>query len=228
MAFVTNILIVEDEKLLSNSIAQYLQKSNIHCTQVYTYDTAVNSVHDFSYDCIVIDIGLPDGSGIDLIKYIKRKKINSSLIIISARNSLEDKLEGLNTGADDFLTKPFHLSELNARINAVVRRKKFDGNDTIEFNEITINPESKSVLINEKKVSLTKKEFELLVYFVSNANKILTKDAIAYNLWQGNADLAISSELIYTHIKNLRKKLVESGAKDYIQAVYGMGYKFGE
>ena len=228
MTYITNILIVEDEKLLSNSIAEYLNKSNIKCFQAFNYQKAVECINDLSYDCIIIDIGLPDGSGIDLIKYIKKKKINSSLIIISARNSLDDKIEGLNTGADDFLTKPFHLSELNARINAVVRRKKFDGNDSIEFNEIKIEPQSKNVFICDKKVSLTKKELELLIYFVSNSNKIITKDAIAYNLWQGNADLAISSELIYTHIKNLRKKLLEYGAKDYIQAVYGMGYKFGE
>lgn len=222
------ILLVEDEKLLSQSIFQYLSDSGINCTQAFTYNSAVNKMGEFDYDCIVIDIGLPDGSGIDLITYIKKKKLEAGLIIISARNSLEDKLEGFTTGADDFLVKPFHLSELNARINAIVRRKKFDGKEILEYNEISIKLESRTVFVKEKKVNLTKKEFELLVYFISNANKIITKDAIAFSLWKNNADLAISSDIIYTHIKNLRKKLVEAGAKDYVHAVYGIGYKFGE
>ena len=225
---ITNVLIVEDEKLLSESIVQYLNRSNIAFTQAYTYNSAINKMSAFDYDCIIIDIGLPDGSGIDLITYIKKKKIEAGLIIISARNSLEDKLEGFTTGADDFLVKPFHLSELNARINAIIRRKKFDGKETLDFNEISIELQNKTVFVNEKKINLTKKELELLVYFISNNSKIITKDAIAYSLWKNNADLAISSEIIYTHIKNLRKKLVENGAKDYVHAVYGIGYKFGE
>lgn len=224
----TTILLVEDEKLLSESIVQYLGNSGIQCTQAFTYNSAVNKMSDFNFDCIVIDIGLPDGSGIDLITYIKKKKLEAGLIIISARNSLEDKLEGFTTGADDFLVKPFHLSELNARINAIVRRKKFDGKEILEYNEIVIKLENRLVYVKEKKINLTKKEFDLLVYFISNATKIITKDAIAYNLWKNNADLAISSDIIYTHIKNLRKKLLEAGAKDYVNAIYGIGYKFGE
>jgi len=224
----TTILVVEDEKPLSEDITQYLTKSGITCTQAYTYNSAVTKLGSAAFDCLVIDIGLPDGSGIDLINYVKRKKYESGLIIISARNSLEDKLEGFETGADDFLVKPFHLSELNARINAFVRRKKFDNQEVLEFNEISIQLQSKTVFVNGKKISLTKKEMDLLIYFISNTNKLITKDAIAYNLWKNNADLAISSEIIYTHIKNLRKKLVENGAKDYVQAVYGVGYKFGE
>jgi DNA-binding response OmpR family regulator len=224
----TTVLLVEDEKLLSESIAQYLSNSGLVCTQAYTYNSAVNKLGEAEFDCIVIDIGLPDGSGIDLITYIKKKKLEAGLIIISARNSLDDKLEGFTTGADDFIVKPFHLSELNARINAIIRRKKFDGKETLEYNEIAIKLESRAVFVKETKINLTKKEFELLVYFISNANKIITKDAIAYSLWKNNADLAVSSDIIYTHIKNLRKKLVENGAKDYVNAVYGIGYKFGE
>lgn len=222
------ILLVEDEKSLAESIAQYLAESKVPCALAYTYSEAIEKIVAEDFDCIIIDIGLPDGSGIDLIRHIKRKKISSGLIIISARNSLEDKLEGLNTGADDFLVKPFHLSELNARINAVIRRKKFDGNEILEFNEIKVSPDSKDVWVNDKKISLTKKELELLVYFISNAHKILTRDAIAYNLWKHNADLALSSNIIYTHIKNLRKKLLDNGSKDYIHAIYSVGYKFGE
>ncbi len=203
----TTVLLVEDEKLLSESIAQYLSNSGLVCTQAYTYNSAVNKLGEAEFDCIVIDIGLPDGSGIDLITYIKKKKLEAGLIIISARNSLDDKLEGFTTGADDFIVKPFHLSELNARINAIIRRKKFDGKETLEYNEIAIKLESRAVFVKETKINLTKKEFELLVYFISNANKIITKDAIAYSLWKNNADLAVSSDIIYTHIKNLRKKI---------------------
>ncbi|HTA61411.1 MAG TPA: response regulator transcription factor [Bacteroidia bacterium] len=224
----TTILLVEDEKLLSESIAQYLGNSGITCIQAYTYNSAINKIAEAEFDAIVIDIGLPDGSGIDLINYIKKKKIEAGLIIISARNSLEDKLEGFTTGADDFIVKPFHLSELNARINAIIRRKKFSGKEVLEFNEIAIKLESRAVYVGENKINLTKKEFELLVYFISNTSKIITKDAIAYNLWKNNADLAVSSDIIYTHIKNLRKKLVEGGSKDYVNAIYGIGYKFGE
>ena len=224
----TNVLLVEDEKSLSQSVSQYLINCGINCEQVFSYNAAVNKVAAFNFDCIVIDIGLPDGSGIDLISYIKRKKIDSGIIIVTARNSLEDKLEGFKTGADDFLVKPFHLSELSARINALVRRRKFDGQEVLEYNEISIQLQNKTASINGKKVSFTKKELELLVYFISNTDKLITKDAIAYTLWKNNADLAVSSEIIYTHIKNLRKKLVEGGAKDYVQAVYGVGYKFGE
>jgi DNA-binding response OmpR family regulator len=223
-----SILLVEDEKLLSESISQYLGNSGIICTQAYTYNSAVNKMAESEFDCIVIDIGLPDGSGIDLISYIKKKKIEAGLIIISARNSVDDKLEGFTTGADDFIVKPFHLSELNARINAIIRRKKFNGKEVLEFHEISVKLESRSVFVKENKINLTKKEFDLLVYFISNANKIITKDAIAYNLWKNNADLAISSDIIYTHIKNLRKKLIEGGSKDYVNAIYGIGYKFGE
>lgn len=224
----TTLLLVEDEKMLSESISTYLRNSGAECISVFTYKHALEKINQTNFDCIIVDIGLPDGSGIDLIKLIKRKKIESGLIIISAKNTLEDKIEGLDTGADDFLTKPFHLSELNARINALIRRKKFSGNTTIEYNEIIVNPESKSVNVNEKKVLLTKKEFELLVYFISNADKIITKDAIAYNLWKNNSDLAVSSEIIYTHLKNMRKKLVDAGATDYVSAIYGVGYKFGK
>jgi DNA-binding response OmpR family regulator len=223
-----HVLLIEDEKPLSDSVSQYLIDCGINCEQVFTYSNAVNKLGRDTFDCIVIDIGLPDGSGIDLISYIKRKKIDSGIIIVTARNSLEDKLEGFDTGADDFLVKPFHLSELSARINALVRRKRYDGKEVLEYNEISIEIQNKTVFINDKKINLTKKEMDLLVYFISNADKLITKDAIAYTLWKNNADLAVSSEIIYTHIKNLRKKLVESGAKDYVQAVYGVGYKFSE
>lgn len=223
-----HVLLIEDEKPLSDSVSQYLIDCGINCEQVFTYSNAVNKLGRDTFDCIVIDIGLPDGSGIDLISYIKRKKIDSGIIIVTARNSLEDKLEGFDTGADDFLVKPFHLSELSARINALVRRKRYDGKEVLEYNEISIEIQNKTVFINDKKINLTKKEMDLLVYFISNADKLITKDAIAYTLWKNNADLAVSSEIIYTHIKNLRKKLVEGGAKDYVNAVYGVGYKFGE
>ncbi|MGZ3862734.1 MAG: response regulator transcription factor [Bacteroidia bacterium] len=223
----TSVLLIEDEKMLNESISSYLLNSGLNCDPAFTYNEALSKISGNTYDCIIVDINLPGGSGIDIIKYIKRKKIESGVIIISARNSVEDKIEGLDTGADDFLTKPFHLSELNARINALIRRKKFSGNNILEYNEITVNPEAQSVTVKGNNVSLTKKEFELLVYFISNAGKIITKDAIAFSLWRNNSDLAVSSEIIYTHLKNMRKKLVEAGGTDYISAIYGVGYKFG-
>ncbi|MBS1646433.1 MAG: response regulator transcription factor [Bacteroidetes bacterium] len=215
------------KKKLSDSVSQYLTNSGISCEQVYTYQAAVQKIEESSFDGVIIDIGLPDGSGIDLISHIKQKKYDASLIIISARNSIEDKVEGLTTGADDFLVKPFHLSELNARVNAIVRRKKFNNKEVLDFNELSVHIQARTVFVNEKKVYLTKKEFDLLVYFISNQGKTITKEAIAFSLWRNNADLAASGDIIYTHIKNMRKKLVDGGCKDYVNAIYGIGYKFG-
>lgn len=221
------ILIVEDEAALMQSVTDYLSKSDLTCHTAYTYHEAVSKINEALYDCIVIDIGLPDGSGIELLQYLRKKNYDTGIIIISARNSLEDKIEGLDKGADDFLAKPFHLSELNARINAIIRRRKTSGKSVLEFNEISVHPESKDVLVNGKKIVLTNKEFELLVYFIANAHKIITKEALGFALWKNNSDMA-SGDILYTHIKNLRKKLADSGAADYIQAVYGIGYKFSK
>jgi DNA-binding response OmpR family regulator len=221
------VLIVEDESPLIQSITEYLSNSAVNCQVAQTYAEAVRKTAASKFDCVVIDIGLPDGSGIELLQHLRKKNYDAGIIIISARNSVEDKIEGLDKGADDFLSKPFHLSELNARINAVVRRKKTQGKSVLEFKEISAHPDSKDVFVNDQKVVLTNKEFELLIYFIANANKIITKEALGFALWKNNSDMA-SGEIIYSHIKNLRKKLVDKGSKDYIHAVYGIGYKFSE
>lgn len=220
------ILLVEDEKGLSDSISTYLKQEGYLCEVVIDFKSADEKIELYQYDCILIDINLPDGNGLNLVKALKRLKAKAGIIIISARNSVDDKIEGLDLGADDYLSKPFSLAELNSRIKSVLRRRKFDGNDEIVFNEITIKPNESTVLVNGASVTLTKKEYDLILFLISNKNRILTKETIAEHLWGDDMDMADSYDFIYTHIKNLRKKLVEKGCQDYMKTVYGMGYKF--
>jgi DNA-binding response OmpR family regulator len=222
------ILLIEDEKALSDSILSYLREEGYTCELATDYKNAGLKVDIYNYDCVVVDITLPGGSGLDIISDLKKKGSEAGIIIISAKNSLDDKIAGLDLGADDYLTKPFHLSELNSRIKSIIRRRSFSGNKAISFHEISIIPEEMLVLIHSKAVVLTKKEFDLLLYFVSNQNRVITKESIAEHLWGDDMDTADSFDFIYSHIKNLRKKLLEKGAEDYIQTVYGMGYKFGK
>ena len=218
------ILIVEDEKALSESMSAYLSVQEYHCDVADNFKTAMNKVDSCDYDCILLDITLPDGNGLKILQNLKEDKKTEGVLIISAKNSLDDKIEGLNLGADDYLTKPFHLSELNARIAAIIRRKKFEGSNVIEFEELRIDTQSKIVSVNGKPLEVTKKEFELLLYFLSNKGRIISKEAISEHLWE--YDLSGNFDFIYTHIKNLRKKLLEAGAGDYIKSIYGMRYKF--
>jgi DNA-binding response OmpR family regulator len=220
------ILIVEDEYELTNSIISYLQAEGYLCERALNYSDSLWKMSAYQYDCFIVDIGLPDGSGLNLVQEIKNSKLDAGVIIISARKSLEDKVKGLDIGADDYLTKPFHLSELNARIKSILRRRKLGGSKDININEIRIIPDVMEVYVNNNLVNLTKKEYDLLFYFISNKNKILTKESIAEHLWGDYADTADSYDFIYTHIKNLRKKLVNEGSSDYIQTVNRMGYKF--
>jgi DNA-binding response OmpR family regulator len=218
------ILVIEDEKALSESITSYLETQDYACDKADNYRDAIQKIEYNDYDCILLDITLPGGNGLKILEQLKEDKKNDGVLIISAKNSLDDKIKGLNLGADDYLSKPFHLSELNARIAAIIRRKKFDGNSLLQFDNITINTDSKMVMVENNPVELTKKEYELLIYFVSNKRRIISKEAIAEHLW-GN-DIAGNFDFIYTHIKNLRKKLMDAGDADYIKSVYGMGYKF--
>ncbi|NLR58736.1 response regulator transcription factor [Chitinophaga polysaccharea] len=221
------VLIIEDEPALRNSIQEYLTHQGYICELAEDFKQAIHKVNEFDYDCIVADIGLPLGNGLDVVKELKVLESKAGIIIISAKDSLEDKLRGLELGADDYLTKPFHLSELNARVNAILRRKKFDGNTTITFNEITIKPASKTVLVHNKSITLTGKEYQLLLYFIANQHRVVTKSALAGHLWGDEYDQAGSYDFIYTHIKNLRKKMLEADGEDYIKTVYGTGYRFG-
>lgn len=222
------ILIVEDEKELSQSICTYLSDEQFMCEQAFDYHTAIEKISLYDYACIVLDITLPGGSGMDILKELKKENKLDGVLIISAKNSLDDKVHGLKTGADDYLTKPFHLPELAARIDAIIRRKSFDGKPLIHFDVLQVDLNRKEVCIQEKPVDLTRKEFELLLYFIGNKGKVINKNAIAIHLWGDEMDVAGNYDFIYTHIKNLRKKLLQAGAKDYIKSVYGMGYKFTE
>jgi DNA-binding response OmpR family regulator len=190
------------------------------------FNTAIGKISLYDYACVILDITLPDGNGIDILKELKANNKTDGVIIISAKNSLDDKLLGLKTGADDYLTKPFHLPELGARVAAIIRRKSFSGNNTISFDAVKIDLDSRQVFVDAKVLELTKKEFDLLLYFVSNKNKVISKSAIAEHLWGDDMDLADNYDFIYTHIKNLRRKMLQQGAQDYIKSVYGMGYKF--
>ena len=220
------ILVVEDEKELSQSICDYLAGEQFMCEQAFDFPTAMEKVSLYDYACIVLDITLPGGSGMDILKYLKKENKLDGVIIVSAKNAVDDKVQGLKTGADDYLTKPFHLMELGARVDAVIRRKAFEGKNVLCFDTLELDLNQKQVKVKDTIVDLTKKEYELLLYFISNKNKVVAKNAIAIHLWGDNFDIADNYDFIYTHIKNLRKKLEQAGAADYIKSVYGMGYKF--
>ncbi len=220
------ILVVEDEADLLFEIRNFLEKENYICETTDNFVDADEKLAIYHYDVALIDITLPGGSGLKLIENLKRKNIDTGIIIISARNSLDDKLTGLDLGADDYITKPFHLSELNARVKALLRRRKFAGARTVSFEEIELIPEQGTVKVNDNELVLTKKEFELLLFFISNKNRLLTRESIAEHLWGDDIDLADNFDFIYTHINNLRKKIMKNGGNDYIKTVYGTGYKF--
>lgn len=220
------ILIIEDEPGLQRSIAQYLTAEGNVCSTASTYAQALERLGVYDYDCLLLDLTLPDGEGLQLLNYLKRMNKTEGVIIISARNAIDQRIEGLSLGADDYLIKPFHLSELNARILAVMRRKSANGERHIAYNEIRIDLDAKEVAVLGKQVYMTKKEFDLLLYFIANKGKVISKSAAVEHIWGDNADMADSFDFIYTHIKNIRKKLIDAGSRDYFQSVYGVGYKF--
>lgn len=218
------VLIVEDEKELGESISTYLETQGYRCELAADFKKALEKTEVFDYDCILLDITLPGGSGLSVLKELRESNRTDGVLIISAKNSIDDKVAGLLMGADDYLAKPFHLSELSARLAAIIRRKNFSGNNLLRFDELVIDTTAKTTSVQGKNVELTKKEFDLLLYFAGNKGRMISKDAIAEHLW--GDDMSGSFDLIYTHIKNLRKKLQEAGCADYIKSVYGMGYKF--
>lgn len=220
------VLVIEDEPEISGSICAYLANEQFICETAFDYASALEKISLYDYTCIVLDIGLPDGSGMDILHTLKDAGKSDGVLIISARNSIDDKVSGLKAGADDYLTKPFHLSELSARVAAIIRRKSFDGKNYISFDELTLDLLDKTARVNNRVIDLTRKEYDLLLYFLSNKNKVISKSAIAEHLWGDNMDLADNYDFIYTHIKNLRKKILQAGCPDYIRSVYGMGYKF--
>jgi DNA-binding response OmpR family regulator len=220
------LLIVEDEKELSKSIVAYLKQENYLCEIAPDFKSALAKTESFDYDCILLDITLPDGNGLNVLRELKADKKTDGIIIISAKNSIDDRIAGLNLGADDYLAKPFHLSELSARIAAVIRRRRFDGNKILVLNELTFDTLAKTVSVNGKGVDLTRKEYDLLLYLVSNKNRVVSKNAIAEHLSGDEADVFDNFDFIYAHMKNLKKKMMQAGCEDYIKSIYGMGYKF--
>ena len=220
------ILVIEDEAALSETIVSYLEGEGYLCEQAGTLELGSEKVCLYEYDCLLLDIGLPDGNGLSLIRKLKGIHPETGIIIISAKNSIEDKISGLDLGADDYLTKPFHLPELNSRIKSLLRRRKFEGKQEVVINELTIIPENRQAFVKDELLQLTKSEFDLLLFFVSNRGRVLSKESIAEHLWGDFADAADSFDFVYSHLKNLRRKLAEKANNDYFQNVYGTGYVF--
>ena len=219
------LLIIEDVLTLNKSMVDYLTAAGYLCESVVTYHEAIEKIDHYDYNCIVLDIMLPGGSGLDILRYLKQDRKTDGVIIISAKGGLEDKITGLEIGADDYLTKPFHLSELSVRIAAIIRRKEFNGQSIISIGNIRIDTIGKTVLVNQQEVELTQKEFQLLLFLTINKNRILSKNAIAQHLWGDDMDFPANYDFLYSHIKNLRKKIMQAGSEDCIRSIYGEGYK---
>jgi DNA-binding response OmpR family regulator len=223
---ILKLLIVEDEQDLRDNIESYFTGEGNICESCRDLRSAMDKVAVYQYDCILLDLGLPDGEGFTLLNHLKLSHKNEGVLILSARNSIDDKVRGLNDGADDYLIKPFHLSELKARVEAIYRRKTFNGDKILNYDQIAINLVGREVTINQTPIDLTRKEYDLLLYFIANKGKRISRNAIAEHLWGDEIDMADNFDFIYTHIKNLRKKLADVTAKDYIKSIYGVGYKF--
>lgn len=222
------ILIVEDERKLSDSIVTYLNGERYLCEQAFTYADAKMKVNMYEYDCILLDLMLPGGNGLDILSDIRSKSNPAGVIIVSAKDSLDDKVKGLEIGADDYLAKPFHLAELSMRIYAVIRRKAFSASNVLENNGIKINLLEKSVTVNGRPIVLTKSEYDLLLFFIGNKNRVISKSAMAEHLSGEMADMMDNHDFVYTHIKNLKAKLADAGCKDCVKNIYGTGYKWVE
>lgn len=222
------VLVVEDEPEMLESIERALKQENAVVESAANLQEALDKALIYEYDCILLDVNLPDGSGLELLQELKNNNKSDGVLIISARNSLDDKLEGLNLGADDYLTKPFHFSELIARIRSIVRRKKFDGNALVEIGNIQVDITNQSVSIHSKPVTLNRKEFAILIYLISNKGRLVHKTALAEHVWGDNIDESDNFEFIYSQIKNLRKKMNDLNSGIEIQSIYGVGYKLIE
>ena len=221
-------MIIEDEQDLRETVKASLLKEKFVVETAADYWSALDKINDYDYDCILLDIMLPGGNGLDLLRELKRLRRSDSVLIVSAKDSLDDKVDGLDLGADDYLTKPFHLAELNARVKSLIRRRKAQGDVSIRLGNLELNPDKRSVAIDDQELQLNRKEFDLLYYFVVNPNRVITKTTLAESVWGDNIDQADSLDFIYSQVKNLRRKLKQAGATVELKAVYGFGYKLTE
>lgn len=219
------LLVIEDEASLLKSIIDYFTQEDFLCEAADTYQEGIKKADNFQYDCIILDINLPGGSGLKLLEYLRLNKKSDGVIIISARNSLDDKIAGLDLGADDYLTKPFHLSELYARVKALIRRKYAAGSSVVEFDKLQLDLLLKTVSYAGHPILLTKNEYELLLFLLTNKNRVVSRQAIAEHIYGEQTDNLASFDFVYSHIKNLKRKLKEKGCDDLLQTVYGLGYK---
>lgn len=220
------VLIIEDELEMAKSMMQYLRQENYVCELVHTARDAEEKIISHDYDCVLLDITLPDGNGFNILEQLKKEGKADGVIIISARNSVDDKIKGLNLGADDYLPKPFHLAELSARVAAIIRRKRFEGNNILKVHDIQIDLLGKTVQVNGRYIDLTRKEYDLLLFVISNKNRVVTKNAIAEHLSGDDADVLDNFDFIYAHMKNLKRKFSDANCPDHIKTIYGLGYKF--
>ncbi len=222
------ILVIEDEPEMLDNMVSSLQHEMYLVETAEDYFSAIKKISSYDYDCILLDIGLPGGSGLNILKELKKDGKDGGVIIVSAKDSLDDKVTGLNLGADDYLPKPFHMAELHARVKSIIRRKALGGNSAITLNNISIDSDQRSVCVNGKDLELNRKEFDVLLYLVTNKNRLVNKTALAEHVWGDYIDEVNSFDFIYSQIKNLRKKLKDNRAEVEIQAIYGVGYKLVE
>jgi len=221
-----NILVVEDELELAKSTLVFLSENGFSPFHAKDLKSARELLKQEKFTTVLLDLGLPDGDGMSLIKEIKDTKKDTGVIIVSAKDALSKKVQGLELGADDYLTKPFFLPELNARLKSVIRRLNLEVNQELVCNEITLFPEQMKVLVHAKELELTAKEFGLLLYFISNQNRVISKTTLGEYMSSNYADYGFTDDMVYTHIKNLKKKLSSSNCADYVKNIYGVGYKF--
>ncbi len=220
------ILIVEDEQELLDLILRYMKREGYICEVATSFMDGYKKINNYEYDCAIVDLNLPGGDGLKLVQKLREDSSQTAILITSARNTLDDRINGLDIGADDYLTKPFNLSELNARIKAVLRRKTNQMSSELKFGDLIINLDERQVIADGKVLKLTKKEYNILVFLARNKNRVVTKDSIAEHLWGDYMEDAVSYDFIYAHVKNLRKKLVENNCGEHLKTVYGIGYKF--
>jgi DNA-binding response OmpR family regulator len=219
------ILIIEDEYALLKAIEEFLLAEKYVVEEAVDYHSATEKIMIYEYDCILLDISLPGGSGLQILREMKKENRTGNVIIISAKNSLDDKILGLDLGADDYLTKPFHLPELHARIKAVLRRKQYDGKQTVTLGNTEIDFAQRQMRIDGNPLKLTRKEFDMLAFFVTNKNRLITKDALAEHVWGDNFDMVDNFDFVYSQVKNLRKKLKDGNSDIVLENIYGIGYK---